>query len=61
MDLFQTSDKRINDGIEGFGHSATATNFNVNSIDAPASAAPGASAIVGVPSAHVFRKTNSAH
>ena len=53
MDLFQSSDKRINDGVEGFGHSTTATNFIFNSIDSPGSLGPGESAIVGFPSAQV--------
>ena len=47
MDLFQSSDKRINDGIEGFGHSTSTTNFNFNSIDSPGSIGQGKSVIVG--------------
>ena len=47
MDLFQSSDKRINGGVEVFGHSTTATNFNFNSIGSPGSIGPGGSAIVG--------------
>ena len=46
MDLFQSSDKRINDGVEGFGHSAN-TNSAFNTIDYPDSSGPGESASVG--------------
>ena len=46
LDLFQSSDKRINDVIEGFGQSGN-VNFNFNSIDSPGSIGPGNSAIVG--------------
>ena len=61
MDLFQSSDKRINDGVEGFGNSAN-TNFTFNSIDYPDSIGPGESAIVGFPYAQAcFRKINSFH
>ena len=47
MDIFQSSDKRINNAIEGFGHDPSITNFNFNSIDAPGSVAEGQSVIVG--------------
>ena len=47
LDLFQSSDKRINDGIAGFGHATSVTDFNFNSIDSPAYIGKGENAIVG--------------
>ena len=60
LDVFQTSNKRINDNVEGFGNSSTP--FNVDNIDEPDSLADGKIAIVGFPCAHVyFIRTNSFH
>ena len=42
-----TPRKRINDGVEGFGHNDTAAHFNFNSIDHPGVIDQGQSAIVG--------------
>ena len=62
MDIFQSSDKRINDGIEGFGHTETVADFNFNSIDFPGSVGPGQSVVVGFPYVQVcFRRTNLFH
>ena len=44
LDVFQTSNKRINDSVEGFGNSSTP--FNFDNIDEPDSLAEGKSAIV---------------
>ena len=47
FDIFQSSQKRINDGVEGFGHNDTEANFNFNSIDHPGVIDQGQNAIVG--------------
>ena len=45
LDVFQTSNKRINDSVAGFGN--LSTPFNFDNIDEPDSSAEGESAIVG--------------
>ena len=45
LDVFQTSNTRINDSVEGFGNSSTP--FNFDNIDEPDSLAEGKSAIAG--------------
>ena len=52
LDVFQTSNKRINDSVEGFGNSSTP--FNFDNIDEPDSLAEGKSAIVGFHYAQVY-------
>ena len=59
LDIFQSSDRRIHNGIEGFGHDTSITDFNFNSIDAPGSVAEGQRVIVGVPCDQVYSRRTS--